>query len=239
MEALKPHIIVKKEKNPLLELSGVTRNLQKPGIEKMVRRHAQITTIIFDLAEVQFTGMEKLAPRLEPILKRKAEEIDQSFRGEDLRALDNGKISEDEYLDRVLKKTGWRTTKDLLKRMIRENFIEVEGTREIIEKLRKHGFKLGILSVHGREWIEYISAKFGHHKLFDAVSYSFEEGISKPDKIAYEQILKKLDSRPEESIFIDDREANLKPAQELGMKVILFKDAKGLEEKLREMGVQI
>ncbi|MBL4723279.1 MAG: HAD-IA family hydrolase, partial [Alcanivorax sp.] len=54
----------------------------------------------------------------------------------------------------------------------------------------------------------------------------------KPELILYERIIKELDVKPEDSIYIDDKEKYLKPAINLGMRTILFKSAEQLKTVL-------
>ena len=120
---------------------------------------------------------------------------------------------------------------------MRQNFVEIPGTRRIIEELRQKGFKLGLLSVHAREWINYCNRKYHYHHLFNTVLYSFQTGLSKPDPRCYELALKQLTSTASETIYIDDLEKNLIPARQLGMTTIQFSDAPQLKEQLVSLEV--
>lgn len=207
--------------------------ISKPCEDKM------ISTIIFDLGDVQLVGLYGIEKRLAPKLRKTEEEIWQGMRGEDLAAFFNGKISEDEYLSRTIKRNAWPLTVDLLKSAIRDNFKEVEGTRKIVEELKEAGYKLGVLSVHGKEWIEYIHAKFDFHLLFDHLSYSYEATVSKPDPLAYKMIMQKFGVRPEECLFIDDIQRNIDAAKALGMHALRFTGASQLREDLAAMGIKL
>ena len=76
------------------------------------------------------------------------------------------------------------------------NVKSIPLNENIIEKLKDKQFKLGLLSVHAKEWIEYCDKKYGYHRLFDSTLYSFEIAVSKPDKKAYRTILQRLNSKP-------------------------------------------
>ena len=65
---------------------------------------------------------------------------------------------------------------------------------------------------------------------------SYKVGFLKPDRGIYEKTLKDLGTSPSETIFIDDRAEHLVPAQEIGLKTILFKDAEQLKQKLSDLG---
>ena len=202
-------------------------------------KDSMITTIIFDLGETYINGVPGLEKRLEPILGRKAAQIYAEIQGEDLLSFFRGELSEDEYWNRAIKRNCWKVGISTLKLVLRENLYEIKGTREIIEALKAKGFRLGLLSVHGREWIDYCESTFDYHKLFDAVEYSFETGVYKPDRRAYERILGKLKAKPTECLFIDDNPLYLPPAEALGIKTLLFKNPVGLRKDLLSLGIKI
>ena len=56
---------------------------------------------------------------------------------------------------------------------------------------------------------------------FDAEVLSCEIGLKKPDPAIYQKAIEAAQCRPEECIFIDDKESNLVPARALGMTTIL------------------
>jgi FMN phosphatase YigB (HAD superfamily) len=199
-----------------------------------------ISVIIFDLAEVILSGLLGVEEKISRKLNMEATEILNKLNNEHLIKLFKGKISEDEYWNLVLKETSWNVDIDLLKKLIRENFREIEGTRAILIRLKNNNnIKLGLLSVHAKEWIEYCEEKFDFHSFFDATSYSYENSLCKPDKEAYLDILNKLDAYPEESLFIDDSLKNIEAAKGLGMLVIQFIDATQLEHDLKNFQFKI
>jgi len=148
-----------------------------------------------------------------------------------------GNVEEEEYLEEVIKTYPWLGAKSDLQKLLRENFTEIEGTRNVVLKLKRLGYKVGLLSVHGREWIEHCEKKynFRFHKLFDVVSFSFTDGVLKPDREAFIKVMQKFPAKPGECLFIDDSPVNIKAAQELGIKTILFTSAGDLEKELHKM----
>ncbi len=196
-----------------------------------------ITTIIFDLGEVYINTTKGLEDRLKPLLGRAVAQIYSEMQGEDIRAFFRGEITEDEYWARAIRNNKWGVSPETLKIVVRENLYEIGGTREIMEALKAKGFKMGLLSIHGKEWIEHCEKMFDYHKLFDATEYSFEVGALKPETKAYLRILKKLKAKPEECLFIDDNPKNLPPAEALGIKTILFRNPAKLKKDLTSLGV--
>ncbi|MHA1689699.1 MAG: HAD-IA family hydrolase [Promethearchaeota archaeon] len=57
----------------------------------------------------------------------------------------------------------------------------------------------------------------GFFELFDHVFLSYELSMRKPEIEKYKYVLKKLNAKPEECIFIDDKLVNLVPARKLGI----------------------
>lgn len=72
----------------------------------------------------------------------------------------------------------------------------------------------------------------GIYEKFTRVFKSHEEGFTKINDDAFLNVLKKIDAKPEECIFIDDLEINVKRAENLGIKGIVYKNLADLKEKL-------
>ncbi|MCL5433170.1 MAG: HAD family phosphatase [Patescibacteria group bacterium] len=196
-----------------------------------------ITTIIFDLSEVFLSGMRGVEKRISKAIK---EEITSQMCFEnETEQLFHGKITEEEYWKKVIKKYKWNITTNKLKMLIRENMVEIDGTREIVEKLKKNGYRLGLLSVHAKEWVEHCEQKFNYHNLFHSTMYSFEVGVCKPELKAFELILKKLKVTPQECVFVDDWLKNIEAAKKLNINTIHFQNPNQLKTELLKLQVNL
>ncbi|CAH2245524.1 bifunctional epoxide hydrolase 2 [Pelobates cultripes] len=110
--------------------------------------------------------------------------------------------------------------------------------------LRNHGFKTCILT---NNWVDdspsrSISAKLISflHRHFDLIIESCRIGMRKPESKIYEYALQKLQAKPDETIFLDDIGANLKPAREMGISTVLVKDTDVALKELQELtGIQL
>jgi epoxide hydrolase-like predicted phosphatase len=196
-----------------------------------------INTIIFDLSEVYLHGMRGIEERIAKTLGMDI--VQELWREKESEQLFHGKLSEEEYWQTFIDRYKWKIDQENLKRLIRENMTEIKGTREIIETLKEERYTLGLLSVHAKEWILHCEKQFDYHKLFKSVMYSFETGVSKPDKKAFELILKKLKVNPKECLFVDDYVKNIDAAKKLGMKGIQFINANQLKKDLRQYNINI
>lgn len=201
-----------------------------------------IKNIIFDLSEViisGYFGTEKLIGKLtniveEEFAKRKLD-IEESIYLDAMR----GKYSEDEYLEYLLEGTNWNITKEKLKEIIRKNLnVPVEGTMEIVKKL-KGKYHLILLSDHVKEWMEFILEENKELDIFEKKYFSYTYGKLKEEKESFEYVLEHESIQPEETIFIDDNEVNIKMAKEVGIDGILFENAEQLERELESRGVRV
>jgi epoxide hydrolase-like predicted phosphatase len=90
-----------------------------------------------------------------------------------------------------------------------------------IEILRKK-YKIALLSNFSNGLERFLQEVFKIYHLFDLVVSSYNVKIKKPDSRIYEHTLKKLGLKPEEAVFIDDLEENVKGAEAVGIKGIIF-----------------
>ncbi len=199
----------------------------------------RIRHIIFDLSEVLLTGIKDagIALREKHQLEIEGPKMDWALEKHPLlsplvKEFFHGTVSEDDYVNDVVKTYPQIGSAQWLKQHIRENFIEVEGTRDIVIRLRQLGYKLSIFSNHAKEWIDHCEEKFNFHQLFDDRVYSYEIGASKPDPCSYQAVLSQLKTTPGRCLFIDDSEINIAAAHTLGFSTALFTTADALEKQL-------
>ncbi|VVB70892.1 Glyceraldehyde 3-phosphate phosphatase [uncultured archaeon] len=95
------------------------------------------------------------------------------------------------------------------------------GYSKLLPLLKKKGFKLGVLSNTTHSEIKPVEKLYS--KYFDNFFYSSDIGLLKPFIEIYEYVLEKLNVKPEEILFIDDKEANLVIPRQLGWKTFYFK----------------
>ena len=108
----------------------------------------------------------------------------------------------------------------------------------IIGKLKKQ-YLVGLLSNHIEDWLEERISEYGLNKLFDVIVTSYGSRKAKPDIKIYEEILKKMNVKGKECVYIEDSERNLPPAKKLGIKTVLFKNTKQLKKELVNYGVKL
>ncbi len=103
-----------------------------------------------------------------------------------------------------------------------------EESFELAKKLKANGHKLFVLSNMGKELADQLIQKLSFLG-FDDMVFSCYAHIMKPNPQLYNFAIEKWNIDPKESIFIDDREENLKPFENLGGHTFLF-DSKNIKE---------
>lgn len=150
--------------------------------------------------------------------------------------LDAGTISDEEVIKlscaRIPERL-WETAEKIYYNWI-YNIPEIDGMRELVEDLKRKGFKLLLLSN--------ISVYFAEHKseipilkYFDDCIFSATCGYTKPQPQIFQYLCSENNINPRETIFIDDSIINIKGAENYGIKSYLFNgDVKALKEFLEK-----
>ena len=200
-----------------------------------------IKNIIFDLSEViisGYRGIEEIVLESQygtfenqKLLENEAE-LDSMRENEFFLNLLRGKLTEEEYLNNVLRNKNWNVSIEQLKVIIRSNLNRpVEGTIEIVKEL-KGKYQLILLSDHAREWMKYIEEKNKDLKLFDQKIFSYDIGATKSEVQTFRTVIEQTGIVADETLFIDDYEKNVKNAEAVGIHGIVFKNAEQLRKIL-------
>ena len=125
---------------------------------------------------------------------------------------------------------------------LRKELIEYHGINpnvlELVKSL-KSTYKLALLSNHIEDWLEEEIEKRKLEEIFDVIVTSYETGFMKPEPKIYQITIDKLELRPGECLFIDDKERNTRGAEELGIKTILFENLQQLKGELQKLGIKV
>ena len=108
----------------------------------------------------------------------------------------------------------------------------------IIEGLRNKDYKIGLLSNAPSEFIRDILKQHDLEQYFDTIVISSEVGLIKPEPEIFHYILKQMDAPANETIFIDDNPHNVKAAEKVGIRGLLFTSAQTLEVDLNDLDIQ-
>lgn len=98
--------------------------------------------------------------------------------------------------------------------------------------LKSRGIKVITLSNNFKERADY----YGHypwmHEVMDKTYFSWQTGLVKPNVEAWKLVLKDFSLEPNECIYFDDQEKNLKAAESLGIKSFMFSSPEEVKVKI-------
>lgn len=155
------------------------------------------------------------------------------FSGQEWMRGDRGDITNAERYDLVKKRVPEKLYDKLRKCVLCWDvcMVPVKGAEEFLAYTREKGYGMYILSNAAIEFYQYFPRQFDLD-LFDGVVVSAEQHMLKPQMEIYRYLLDTYGLKPEECLFIDDREDNVKGAEAAGIKGFVFK---GNFDKVKEL----
>ncbi len=108
-------------------------------------------------------------------------------------------------------------------------------TEDWIKALKDAGYRLYCITNFTPAGYEQCYDCISFVEKFDGGVFSFREGVVKPDPEIYKILLERYGLKAEESVFIDDTEENVRSAETLGFKGIVFTGYEDAVAKLAEI----
>ena len=141
---------------------------------------------------------------------------------------DRGVISGEEYWQSIARRAGTTLAEDALEQLAQfdnQSWMQFDSVVwDWIDQLRAAGKRVAMLSNMPRELGEALRSSTSKLDTFDHLTLSYEVHAVKPDPVIYEHCLEGLGMSPEQTLFFDDRIANIQGAESLGIRSILFTD---------------
>jgi len=104
-------------------------------------------------------------------------------------------------------------------------------------QLKQSGILTAILSNMGDAVHENMEREFDWFGRFDVLVWSYQLRMAKPDPAIYLHTLQQLGTRPDETLFIDDKQINVEAARDIGMMAIEFSTIDQLRKDLIAAGL--
>lgn len=101
-------------------------------------------------------------------------------------------------------------------------------------RLKASGVKTAILSNMGDLVRESIERSFPWVQHFDERVWSYELGVLKPEPAIYREALRRLGTKAEETLFLDDVAENVEGARRIGIQTVQYKNVSALRDALAE-----
>lgn len=194
-----------------------------PGIQK-----SEIKNIIFDLGGVllninpllSLLELEKLSGigQEELIMKLASAKLFEKF--------DTGSLNPAQFRSELCRIMNQSVSDTEIDRIWNKLLLDFPASRvEMLRQLQKN-YRVFLLSntnsIHFESYTHEFHEKFGLQMadLFERLFLSYEIGIHKPDSGIYTYVLENANLEASESVFFDDSLANIKAAENLGIKGI-------------------
>lgn len=195
-----------------------------------------ITTIIFDFAGVvsteQLGGWKKISDKFglnpEKVKERYYAHVEEYGRG--------GTTSTEKFWKNVCGDSSvslkefealyidwWKLNRDIV---------------SLVQKLKKH-YTIVLLSDNFDASTPSMRADKELNQLFPKMFFSNELGHTKSEQESFRAVLKELDVKPNECLFIDDKEKPITTARSLGIESLLFVDYETLLSEVKRLGMQV
>lgn len=144
------------------------------------------------------------------------------FLSSEWKKLDNGDISVSEAIASIAPGSSLKREEIAFIFNLRADIMyPIDDNARILPILKKQGFRLYYLSNFHMDIFEIISNDYYFFRFFDGGVISADVKLSKPDERIYKLLLDKYSLIPEESLFIDDLEENVRSAEKTGMKGLM------------------
>ena len=149
-----------------------------------------------------------------------------------------GKITERDFLNRLNRDLGNKLDLNAVKLTILNEQKLNNDLLPVIKELQSQ-YLLLALTNHAREWFEPSKLKYSLGRIFSRIYTSYELGVQKPDPRIYNILLREEKLNPDDCLFIDDYDANVAAARDLGMRAIKFTGVNELVSELKLAGINV
>ena len=164
----------------------------------------------------------------------------EKFYWADRHAYDEGKLSGVTFWQKVARDAGLSLTPADIEELNRQDARMWTTQNPAMlawqRSLKAAGIRTAILSNMGDSVLERIEREFRWIDDFDVLVWSFQLRMAKPDPAIYHHALEQLGTKPDETLFIDDKLINVEAAQALGLKAVEFTTVERLRNNLVRAG---
>ena len=114
---------------------------------------------------------------------------------------------------------------------------EIAATVQILHELKARGYRIFGLTNWPAQTFAIAQRRFDFIKELDGIVVSGQEKLVKPDPQIYARLLERYNLRAPNCLFIDDNQANISKAADLGFETVLFTSPDDLRRILTARGL--
>jgi glucose-1-phosphatase len=197
-----------------------------------------VKNIIFDLGNVlisfrpsEFFDKKKYPEAIKTTI------LSDIFSSKEWSMLDKGEITTPEAIEAIAKKSSLNKKEIAHIFNLRTDIIfPLDSNVKLLPELKKRGFRLYYLSNFPMDIFDEVKDGYYFFKYFDGGLISAAVKSSKPENLIYKILIESYSLKPEECLFIDDVEINVRTAEVIGMKGLF---TNGSSEISKEIEVAI
>ncbi len=150
----------------------------------------------------------------------------------------SGRISFNDFINKASKVMNLNRKKSIKK--YKKAYTNIKLKRDVFKIYKKIKLDKYILSDTNPVHMNYLKKNFNHViKPAKKAFFSPETKMRKSEIKTFRFLIKKINKKPKEILFIDNMKENLKNANKLGINTILFKNTKQLVKDLRKFDIKI
>lgn len=201
-----------------------------------------IKNIIFDFGGVIYDINHDLSKKAFKDLGIK--DFDQLYshkiQSELFEKLERGEINNDEFYHILKQSLPKNTSSTQIRKAWNALLVGFDINKiELLKRLKKN-YSLFLLSntnsIHQEHFINELNRYEDFNKLFNDTWYSHEKKMRKPEFRIYQSLIKEHQLTPNETLFIDDLNENIKAAKELGLQTYYIKNNDSILSLFNENG---
>jgi len=147
-----------------------------------------------------------------------------------------GLISHEQLVGNYIKKMKFDMSVEEFDEVMKKDVKPMDGMATLLQILEPK-YNLGIGTNEGKVITKYKVEGSGVMQYMSKVVPSYLLRELKPYPDFYKKMLKRLEAKAEECVFIDDKKENVNTAKMMGMTGIEFKSAAQLEQDLIKLGI--
>jgi putative hydrolase of the HAD superfamily len=154
-----------------------------------------------------------------------------------LRRFDAGAVTPCAFFERVTGLVGADISYEAFFEMYNDIFSLNAPAIDVLARIKAAGTKTLLLSNTDPERFGFVRTRFPEILFFDDYVLSYELKLLKPDPAIYLAAARLAGTSPQECVFIDDMEENVKGAIATGLAGILYTPTTDLAAELRKLGL--
>ncbi|MCX6570868.1 MAG: HAD family phosphatase [Candidatus Aminicenantes bacterium] len=200
-----------------------------------------IRTVVSDLGRVVlWFDNDIFLRKLADLAGKPFEEVKAAIHGdlELFRRFDGGAVTPRGFHEWVMETVGADIPYGLFYEIYNDIFSLNDVAIDVLARVKAAGYKTLLLSNTDPERFGFVRRRFPEVLFFDRYVLSYELKLLKPDPAIYLAAARLAGTSPQECVFIDDMEENVKGAVDAGLAGIHYMPTTDLAAELKKLGLR-